>query len=222
MHIEHPRSWWLAATLLLLGTTLLIWVSAPYQIELANARSAQILERVTANLTEEQAQMARQRIQSLTLSRYWLQAAGTGIVIMGLGWIARAGFIHFTSAALGGTSNWPATFATLVWSMLPFFLRDLLQAAFVMINGRLIEHQGLAFLVASGDWLADSRSVLYALLSSIDPFYLWHIVLLSVAITVATKISRGKATALAIIVCALFLGLKMIPVAISAAVGAQL
>jgi len=96
--------------------------------------------------------------------------------------------------------------------MLPFFVRDLVQTAYVLMYGRVAEHQGLAFLVASGDFLEDSRNTLYSLMANLDPFALWHIVLLAIAIAVATKISRGKAFVMAVVVWGLFLGLKLLPV----------
>lgn len=121
--------------------------------------------------------------------------------------------------ALGGTSAWGPTFAVGVWSMLPFFFRDLLQTAYVLLRGQLIEHQGLSFLVASGDWLKDSYDLLYSFLGNVGPFSLWHIILLSIGIAVATKISAAKATVTALVVWGIFTALKLLPVAIGATVG---
>lgn len=209
---QRARSWWLPAILLVISMSVLAWFSAPYQIELANERSAQIIERVTANMPEDQARLARESAREMSLPTYMAGAVGAGLAVAALGWVARGALVHFSSMAAGGTSTWGATFATCVWSMLPFFVRDLVQTAYVLMYGRVVEHQGLAFLVASGDLLEDSLNTLYSLMANVDPFALWHIVLLAVAIAVATKISRGKAFVMAVVVWGLFLGLKLLPV----------
>jgi hypothetical protein len=218
---ERPRSWWLPALLLVVGTIALAWVSAPYQMELANERSAQMIERVTANMPEEQAEMVRERSQQLTLPQYWLGTAGVGLVLAALGWAIRGAVIHFSSMALGGTSAWGSTFAIGVWGMLPFFVRDLVRATFVWVNEQAIEHEGLSFLVASGDLLEDSTNLVYALLANVDPFALWHVVLLGIGISAATRLSRLKAALLALVVLALSVAVKLLPVAVGAAVGGR-
>ena len=218
---KRSRSWWLPAVLLVIGTTVLVWISAPYQMELANETSAQMIERITANMPEEQARMVRERSQQLTLPRYWLGSAGVSLILAALGWLVRGAVIHFTGMAAGGTSAWGGTFTIGVWSMLPYFVRNLLQVAYVWINERAIRHAGFSFLVATGDLLKDSRNLVYVLLANVDLFALWHVVLLGTGIAAATKLSRPKATVLAITVWALFVAVKLLPVAVSAAVAGR-
>ncbi len=218
---ERPRSWWLPATLLVLAFVVLVLVGAPYQVELANQQSAEVIERMAKDLSEQQLELMREQA-TITNSRYLLSALGVGLITIGLGWLLRGGIVHLSSMAMGGISSWPATFTCCLWSMIPFFVRDLLQALYVGIKHQLVLHQGLAFLAASGDWLRDSRNLLYALLSNIDPFTIWHLILLAIGIHVATRLKKGQATALAVIVWAVFLGLKLIPVAISASLAGRL
>jgi len=215
---QRPRSWWLPAILLVISMSVVAWFSAPYHIELASERSVQIIERLTANMPEEQARLVRESAREMSLTTYMASAVGAGLAVAGLGWVARGAVVHFSSMAAGGSSTWGPTFAACVWSMLPFFVRDLVQTAYVLMYGRVVEHQGLAFLVASGDLLQDSGNTLYSVMANLDPFALWHIVLLATAIGVATKISRAKAFVLAVVVWGVFLGLKLLPVVAGAAV----
>ena len=215
---QRPRSWLLPAAFLVISMVFLAWMSAPYQLELTNERSAQMIERIAANMPEEQARIVRESASEMTMNRYLMTSAGVGLIVAGLAWVVRGALVHFSSMALGGISTWAPTFAIGVWSMLPFFVRDLVQAIYVWLKGQVLEHQGLGFLVASGDWLKDSQSVQYALLANIDPFALWHLVLLATGIAVATKVSRTKATVLALVVWAVFLGLKIVPVAVTSAI----
>jgi len=216
---SRPRAWLLAAALLLASLVALTAIGAPQQIALANERSQAMMEQVTANLSPDQLAALQGRDLTLTPSRFWLSALGVGLLVMALGWVMRGAIVHFSSMALGGVSDWGPTFAVGVWSMLPFFVRDIVQIVFISTSKQLIEHQGLSFLVASGNWMQDSGNLAYAALSNVDLFALWHIVLLGIGIAAATKVSRGKGLALAVVVWAIFLGLKLIPVAISRAVG---
>ncbi|MBN1402575.1 MAG: YIP1 family protein [Anaerolineae bacterium] len=215
---EHPRWWFVAAVLLIISMGVLLWVSAPYQIELANERSAEMIERVTANMSEEQAQAVRASARETTLTTYLAAGGGMGLATMALGWVLRAAIIHFSSAALGGTSAWGPTYAVSVWSMLPFFVRDIVQIVYVLLQKGVLQQAGLAFLVASGDWFKDSRSIVYNLLSNTDPFVLWHLLVVAVGIAVAIKVSRVKGAVLGLFMWVLFLGLKLIPVLVSSAV----
>jgi hypothetical protein len=219
---RRPRSWWLPAVILVLSFLLLNWVSAPYQVALANERTAEVIERLSANLSEEQVRLVSESNAVITLQRYMLTTVGLGLVGIALGWFLRGGFVHLSGMALGGKSPWPATYAVGVWSMLPYTVRDLLQTALVLTRQQVIEHQGLAFLAASGNWLTDSRSLLYGLLGQIDPFVIWQLTLLTVGLSVSGRISFRQAFVLSFAVWALFGALKLIPVALGSAFGGML
>lgn len=215
--VKRPRAWWLPAVLLVVSMVVLLAVSAPQQIKLANEQSAQMIERVASGMSEEQARTVRASVRPITPATYWLSGLGMGLVTAALGWVLRGTIIHFSSMAAGGTSAWGSTFAAAVWSMMPFFVRDLVQSAYTLVSQQLIEHQGLSFLVASGDSLRDGRNLTYALLGNVDLFTVWHIVLLGIAIGVATKLTKGKAVTMAIVVWLAFLAMKLVPVLIGRA-----
>jgi hypothetical protein len=211
----RPRAWWLPALLLAASLALLVVVSAPYQVDVANERTLQMMDRLTARMSEEQARIVRESASQMTLPRYMLTTLIPGVLLMAIGWLLRGVVVHFSSMALGGTSTWGPTFAVVVWSMLPFAVRNLLQTAYIWFSKQAIEHEGLSFLVASGDWLKDSGNVLYAVLGRVDPFVLWHIPLLAVAITAATRVRGGKAFVMALVVWGVFTVASLIPVVLT-------
>ncbi|MBM3188618.1 MAG: hypothetical protein FJZ90_07850 [Chloroflexi bacterium] len=217
--VERPRTWWLPAILLALGLLVVSWFSAPYGIVQANERTQEMIDRITAQMPAETATAVRQTAAEMTVPRYLLTAVGLGVVTAALGWVLRGALAHFLSMMGGGTSTWGPTFAACVWSMLPFFVRDMLITGYVLVFSGIPEHAGLSFLVQSGDWLADSRNLCYVILSNTDPFALWHIVLLAVALHVATRLGKGGSFFLALGIWALFLGLKLIPVVVGSALG---
>ncbi len=212
---ERPRSWWLPALLLIVSLAALAWVSAPYQVKLANERLNETLARLNTPLSEEQLALARER-GIMTVPRYLLSAIGLGSVSLALGWLLRAGILHLSALALGYRGPWQKVFAAVVWSAWPFLARNVLQAILILWHRQIVPYEGLSFLVASGDWLADSRNLWYAFLAQVDPFVLWHLVLLAVGLAAATGLTRRKAGVMALSVWLLFAALKLAPVAISA------
>lgn len=216
--VARPRSWLLPAVLLLLSMLALAYLSAPYGMEMANERQAQTVERLSSRMPEEQVKAMRERMTDVTLPRYLLTSVGVGVVVAALGWVGRGTIVHFSGMAAGGTSAWAATFSACVWSMMPFFVRDIVQLVYVLSNKSLIEHQGISFLVASADWMSDSQDLAYNALAHVEPFALWHIVLLTAAICAATGIGKGKGFVMAVVVWAVFVGLKLLPTAIGSAI----
>jgi hypothetical protein len=117
-------------------------------------------------------------------------AIGLGTVGLILTWLFR-GAVLFLISYLFGTDNRYAQVVTLVvWSWLPFALRDLLQAVYVVVTGQLPINRGLSFLVASGDQVQNAGNLAYGLLSQMDPFLLWHLVLVAVGLAVSTRCTR--------------------------------
>ncbi len=220
--VQRPRRWWLPALLLVLSTLALTYFSAPMQVALANERTAQMIAKLAASMSEEQARMVQQSTQAMTVGRFMLTGVGVGVVLLAVGWFIRSGIYHLSSLALGQQGRLEATLAVTMWATLPLTVRNLVQTAFTLIQQKPLLHGGLAFVVASGDWLADSRSIVYALLSSIDLFVLWQLALTIVGVAASTKLSRGKATVLVLVVWIVGLGLRMVPVALSAALSSRL
>ena len=223
--LARPKSWLLVAALLVASTVMLLAVSAPYGIEIANRMTDQQIERITANMDADQAAAIREQAAQrggITTATYLLSGGVSAILMMGLGWVARGAVAHFSSMALGGVSTWATTFAVGVWSMLPFFVRDLIQAAWALINGQSVAHQGLSFLVTSGDLLTDSTNIAYLALAQLDLFVLWHIFLFGIALAVATKVSRTKGFVLAAVIWVVFAALRLLPTVVSMALTQQL
>jgi hypothetical protein len=212
--IERPKSWLLAAALLAVSMLVLLTLTAPYNIELANELAERQVQKMMADMSAEQADALREQMAArpqVTTATYVLSGGLAALAMMALGWVARGAVGHFSSMAFGGVSTWAPTFAVGVWSMLPFFFRDLIQAAWTLINGQAVAHQGLSFLVASGDALADTTNIAYLALAQIDLFAVWHIVLFGLGLAVATKLGKARGIVLAAVIWVVFNGLRLAP-----------
>jgi hypothetical protein len=53
-------------------------------------------------------------------------------------------------------------------------------------------NRGFSFLVASGDQVQDAGNVVYGLLSQVDLFLVWHLLLVAVGLAVTTRSTTIK------------------------------
>ena len=193
--MEEPR-WplWLAPALVIVVSLIIVTVvSAPAMSELSKEAAAQQVEAQMGSLSEEQSEQMQGTLETFT-SPLFLAATGIVLGILGLvlTWLFR-GAVLFFIGYLFGTDNRYVQMVTLVlWCWLPFALRDLVQAVYVVVNGQLPLHKGLSFLVAGSDQVQNAGNLLYGLLSQVDPFLVWHLILVGVGLAVSTRSTRLK------------------------------
>lgn len=193
--MEEPRwSLWLAPALVIVVSLIIVTVvSAPAMSELSKEAAAQQVEAQMGSLSGEQADQMQGTLETFT-SPLFLAATGIVLGILGLvlTWLFR-GAVLFFIGYLFGTDNRYVQMVTLVlWCWLPFALRDLVQAVYVVVNGQLPLHKGLSFLVAGSDQVQNAGNLLYGLLSQVDPFLVWHLILVGVGLAVSTRSTRLK------------------------------
>lgn len=117
-----------------------------------------------------------------------------GIVALGgvwLGWLLVGGLLHLVLTLLGGRGDTGSTLNVVAWSGLPFAVRDLVRTIYMMSTRQLIAAQGVAGFVSSeaSGWSAYLRQ----LLSLMDLYLIWNIVLLIIGVLVSTKLGKARA-----------------------------
>jgi hypothetical protein len=103
-----------------------------------------------------------------------------------LGWVLVAGLLHLGSTLLGGRGSMQNALNIVAWGSLPFVIRDLLRVGYMLVAGHAISSPGLSGFATSPGFLPQ-------LLSRLDIFVIWFIVLLIIGFAVADGLSRGKA-----------------------------
>ncbi|HEY84354.1 MAG TPA: hypothetical protein G4N96_04465 [Chloroflexi bacterium] len=205
--LAYPRwKWVLPLILAALFTVASAWASAPYASELAQKAAEQQLS--GAGMSPEEAQAAMAQTAFFT-SPVGIGIIGsiTGALFLVIVWVAVAALLYFMSLVAGAETNFGSVFTVFSWSSLPVALRSLVQTILILATGRFPLYTGLAALQVSGDALQDARNPMIALLSFADIFWIWHIILLTIGLAVATKFSRGKAFFIALIYVLLSIGL---------------
>lgn len=115
-----------------------------------------------------------------------------------VGWILIAGLLHLGSTLLGGRGSMQGALNIVAWASLPFAIRDLLRIVFMLSAGHAITSPGLSGFAASAGFLSQ-------LLSRLDVFMIWYIVLLVIGFAVADGLTRGKAVLGVVVVMLLVL-----------------
>lgn len=207
------KGWFVPLLILLLGTAVLQIVAAPY----AAVAAREAVERQLATLPPDQVEMVTEQAHRFTSPLVVGLMGWTGSVFSaGIGILLGAGVLYFLALVNGGEGDFGPTLGATLWAWVPFGIRPLVQAAIIAVRRELIANQGLSYLVSVGDPLKDARNVLYVLLSQVDLFALWHLVLVYAASRALFRFGRNKAVVVALLYAAVNLLFRAGVVAIQA------
>jgi hypothetical protein len=191
--MEKPRwTLWLAPALIIVVSLIIATVvSAPAMSELSREQAEQQMTAQMGGLSGEQEAQVQSTLDTFT-SPLFLAAMGIGLGTVGLilTWLFRGAVLFLIGYLFGTDNRYSQVVLLVVWSWLPFALRDLLQAVYVVLNGQLPINRGLSFLVASGDQVQNAGNLAYGLLAQVDPFLAWHLILVAVGLAVSTRCTR--------------------------------
>jgi hypothetical protein len=115
-----------------------------------------------------------------------------------LGWVLVAGLLHLGSTLLGGRGTMQGALNVAAWASLPFALRDVLRVIYMLTAGHAIGSPGLSGFATSAGFLPQ-------LLSRLDIFVIWYIILLIIGIAIFDGLARGKAVLDVLVVALLVL-----------------
>ena len=115
-----------------------------------------------------------------------------------LGWLLLAALLHFGSTLLGGRGSMQSALNVVAWASLPFAVRDLLRIGFMLAAGHAILSPGLSGFTSTPGLISQ-------LLSRVDIFLIWHVVLLVIGFALTDGLPRGKAVTGVLVVVLLVL-----------------
>lgn len=109
----------------------------------------------------------------------------TTLVSIWFGWLILGGILHLVTTLFGGRGSTALSLNIVAWSSLPLFLREIIQLIYVLIFHKLIINPGLSGFTPSS--ASDLSIFLSHILSVIDIYWIWQLVLL----VIGTRISSG-------------------------------
>jgi hypothetical protein len=132
--------------------------------------------------------------------------AVTSLGAVWLGWLLVTSLLHLVLTLLGGRGDTGSTLNIVAWSGMPFAVRDIVRAVFVLVTRQLLTSPGFSgFIPAdSAGWTA----YLGQLLRLVDIYVIWNMVLLVLGILASTKLSKVKAVGSVIFTVLLLLALQ--------------
>jgi hypothetical protein len=201
-------TWALPLFVVILAFVIVTVTHTPYTLELSREQ----LERRLATMPPEQAEVVRTTTE-FTLSLPFVLATGLGVgtAVIILGLLIQSAFFYFGALIIGGNDmNFGAVFTMSTWARIPLAIGYLVQTALIIVTKSFL-HPGLSYLVATGDLIEDSKNPLFILLSNIDIFRLWHLLLAVLGLSVVARISRGKSLILVVIYAILAVGITVGP-----------
>jgi hypothetical protein len=115
-----------------------------------------------------------------------------------VGWLLLAGLLHFGSTLLGGRGSMQSALNVVAWASLPFAVRDILRIVFMLATGHAIVSPGLSGFISTPGFISQ-------LLTRLDIFLIWHVVLLVIGLALTDGLPRSKAVTGVLVVILLVL-----------------
>jgi len=209
-------SWWLPLLLSLVMVVLPLAVGAPILArearEAVTASQEQMAEQRGMEISAEQ----QEQIESIAANPLIIVGFPAVAAVFGqiVGWLFWAGALYLAGIALGGRSPFGSMFRVVAWASVPLTLRGVIQTIYILLTGETIANQGL-----SG--FAGESVVLNALLSRIDVFLIWRLIVLVIGVGVVTHLSRRKSVLVTLGVWALFTAVGLVFAYLGTMVGQQ-
>lgn len=206
---ETGANWLTPLLLISLTALLLVAVSGPLRQQQASLAANNLPPDFQYYSPEQQAQMQQALASSASANFIYIFPAAAAIAKVWLGWLVVGGVLHLALTILGGRASSRSVLNMVAWAGLPFALRDLVRIAAILAGGQLIAQPGLSGLAPAEGGAA--VTFLAQLLASIDLYWIWHVVLLVIAVRSEADPGRGKALASVVITQAVALLLLALP-----------
>ncbi len=131
-----------------------------------------------------------------------------------LGWLVLGWLLHLLLTLLGGRASSRQVLNVTAWSLLPFALRDGVRIVAMWSSGQQLASLGLSGFAPTGEgvWFVFAA----ALLTAVDLYFFWHILLLGVGARVGDQLSKVKSWTAVLLVTILLFLLRGVPALIAA------
>jgi hypothetical protein len=213
---NHKKAWWLPAFLILLLTVAPLW---------AASRPSPVAQTMPPDRTEMVTSVDPRKLEGMPSQIDAPSSAPSGISLLKIGstllgtfaaWLLWGGALYLASVFLGRSSNFGQMFRLSVWTWLPYALRGLVQAAYIFLTGEAIVNAGFSGFVIDKSVTSlippgPGQLALASILSRVDIFMVWHVLLVSVALMAFTSLTRRKALTATLTIWIVFALVGIVP-----------
>jgi len=157
--------------------------------------------------TPEQQAQFMQAIQSTQGPVFTYVLPGiTSLLGVWLGWLILGGLVHLVTTLFGGRGSTAISMNIVAWASLPLVLRELVQIIYMLVEKKIITSPGLSGFIMPVE--SGLSLFLYHLVSLIDIYLIWQILLIILGIRISMGLTKTKATASVVISILVILLLK--------------
>ena len=213
IHLDRPS--WLTPLLILSLAALLPVLAVGRVRQQAGGFGAESLPPDFQYYSPDQQAQFMTALESTRSPTFLYILPGVGAVaVVWIGWLITGGVLHLVSTVLGGRSTSLAVLNFAAWSGLPFALRAVVRAGFILLAGRAIAGPGLAGFVASD--AAGLSLFARQVLATFDLYLVWPVVLLGLGLAALGGLTLGKVIASVVVTEVVAMLVQAIPAAILA------
>ncbi len=187
--IAARPSWIIPLVLILLSTVVYVFLMQ----ELILGKAVEGMTTSNPNMTKEQIEQAMPVVKIMT----WV---GVPIFVPIMYLIFAGLFLFVGNVILGGQTNFKTAFSVTCWSGLISVLGSAIMIPVLRAKGEITSITSLSFLESSGD----QGSPIFFLLSQIDLFMIWGIIVLGLGFAAAYKFSSKKGVVTALTIWGIF------------------
>jgi hypothetical protein len=195
MRDSERGHWWVVFAVALIVLILNTVATVPIEAEASRAAIEAQMSGMEG-LDETQRAQAEQT-QAIFSSAAVLGALNTGAGIAGLliGYATRAGVLFVLGMVLGGQASFKQIWRMSVWTTLPLAVGKCISAIAIVATGQL-PAAGLTYALTGAE-LAAASPLLIAILSRIDIYVIWSLVLIAFGMRATLRLSAAKSAVIA-------------------------
>jgi hypothetical protein len=188
---QAGRSWITPLLVITVTGLILVLVGGPLRKAAAELEAMNMPQEFMYYTPEQQAQIQQGRAATSSATFVYVFPAVLAVLKVWLGWLVVGATLHLFLTLMGARGTMSSMMNLVAWAGLPFAVRDLVRSAYVLISHRLIEAPGLSGLVSAE---AEGGALFFAgVLSLIDLYLIWHIVLLVFAARAEVDLGARRA-----------------------------
>jgi hypothetical protein len=201
--LAHPRAtfkslrdaaqgyWWLIFMITVIALTTSVLVSANIPAQSFASSVGMAAADANMNMPSDLPQ-ASQSSSAMALAVLLV----SGIAVILLGYAARGLVVFAASLVMGGHATFKQTLRMAIWTTIPAIFRHMVNSvAMAATSGQIVA--GISGVLTTME--ARSLPFLNTLLSQVDFYAIWSMVLLGIGVTVTTRLGKGKSVVVVLI-----------------------
>ena len=134
-----------------------------------------------------------------------------------LGWLFVGAGLHLLRTLMGGRGTSRSILNMVAWAGLPFAIREIIQASYMLLSQELIRYPGLSGFAPME--VGTFNLFIAELLKQVDIYWIWHVSLLILGVRLYKDLAPVKAVASVLLIQILAVGIQTLPGLLAAQLG---